>query len=146
MPTDAVVANNPPTWKEKQQVEEYGARKAKPRFYADENFPAQAATLLRKWGAKVKTVQETFTRGDENHAAYALRHGLVLVTCDRDFVAIGVSRLLAKVAGSAPSIKFAASAIGVYRSAAAHKLAASAVAPLAIGVYRRTSWPRVGHR
>ena len=44
--------------------------------------------ILREMGAKVVTVQEVGTRRhpDENHAAYALREGLILLTGDRDFL------------------------------------------------------------
>lgn len=74
--------------KEAAEVLRYLARRAKPRFYADEDFPQNAVLLLRQMGARVSTVHETRTRGhpDENHAAYALRNGLVLVTCDRDYL------------------------------------------------------------
>jgi predicted nuclease of predicted toxin-antitoxin system len=77
-----------PNRREIQEVLGYVARKAKPRFYADENFPAQAVALLRWMGARVATTKEANQSGhpDENHAAYALRKGLVLITCDRDFL------------------------------------------------------------
>jgi predicted nuclease of predicted toxin-antitoxin system len=66
----------------------YLARKEKPRFYADEGFPARAVAILRNMGGRVTTVQETNRRRhpDENHAAYALRNGLILLTCDRDYL------------------------------------------------------------
>ena len=38
---------NPPTKKEIEQVLDYGRRKAKPKFYADENFPTLAVQLIR---------------------------------------------------------------------------------------------------
>jgi hypothetical protein len=44
-----------PKPKEAQQVFTYLKRKAKARFYADENFPEQAIALLREMGAKVQT-------------------------------------------------------------------------------------------
>jgi len=74
--------------KEANEVLKYVARKAKVRFLADENFPAWAVEVLRETGAEVVTVQEEGTRRqpDENHAAYALREGLILLTCDRDFL------------------------------------------------------------
>lgn len=77
-----------PTNQEVRQVEDYVHRKAKPRFYADENFPTTATALLRRRGADVLTVQETGRRRhpDENHAAEALRLGRVLITCDRDYL------------------------------------------------------------
>ena len=37
-----------PTEREKQQVIDFARRKAKPRFYADENFPKLATALLRR--------------------------------------------------------------------------------------------------
>jgi predicted nucleic acid-binding protein len=79
---------NPATEKEIAQVIEYRRRRAKPRFYADENFPKIAAEILRLMGAKLVTAQEVRRRGhpDENHAAYALKHGYILVTCDRDYL------------------------------------------------------------
>ncbi|SRR5712691_7108631 len=85
---EVLIANNPPTEKEAKQVFEYLGRKAKPRFYADENFPADAVALLRDMGAQVRTVQDVRlnTHPDENHAAFALKNGLVLLTCDRDYL------------------------------------------------------------
>jgi predicted nuclease of predicted toxin-antitoxin system len=83
-----LVRDNPPTEKEVEQVLEYRRRKAKARFYADENFPALAVEVLKKMGGKVVTVQRVGHRGhpDENHAAYALKHGYILLTCDRDYL------------------------------------------------------------
>jgi predicted nuclease of predicted toxin-antitoxin system len=74
--------------KEAQQVFAYFKRKAKARFYADENFPEQAIALLREMGAKVQTSRQAGLNGrsDEDQLAYALRNGLVVVTCDRDFL------------------------------------------------------------
>jgi len=82
-----LVRANPPTQKEIKQVLDYRRRKAKARFYADENFPARATGALRRFG-RVTTVQDSQRRGqsDEDHAAYALKHGLILVTCDRDYL------------------------------------------------------------
>jgi predicted nuclease of predicted toxin-antitoxin system len=79
---------NPPSRKEVKQVLEYRARRAKARFYADENFPARAATLLRVWGARVVTAQDAGLLGqsDRRHAAYALAEKYVLISCDRDFL------------------------------------------------------------
>jgi predicted nuclease of predicted toxin-antitoxin system len=78
----------PPSQTEANEVQGYVARRAKPRFYADENFPQPAVLVLRKLGAKVLTAKEANQRHhpDENHTAYALRNGLILVTCDRDFL------------------------------------------------------------
>jgi predicted nuclease of predicted toxin-antitoxin system len=83
-----LVAENPPTEREILDVERMAARKAKPRFFADENFPARAVTIFRELGARVETVQEAGRRHhpDENHIAYALENGLVLLSCDRDFL------------------------------------------------------------
>jgi|SRR5579864_5484631 len=82
------VRDNPPTEKEIAQVLQYRRRKAKARFYADENFPALAVKVLRKLGAKVVTAQEAGNskHPDENHAAHALKHGHILLTCDRDYL------------------------------------------------------------
>jgi predicted nuclease of predicted toxin-antitoxin system len=84
----ACLAENPPTPKEIEEVERLGARKAKPRFYADANFPAQAVALLRELGARVTTTHEVHQNGhpDENHIAFALRNRLVFLTCDTDFL------------------------------------------------------------
>jgi predicted nuclease of predicted toxin-antitoxin system len=86
--TADIVAQEQLSSREKEEVLRYVARKAKARFYADENFPAKAAAVLREWGARVRTVQAAGQRGhpDENHAAYALKNGLILLTCDRDFL------------------------------------------------------------
>jgi predicted nuclease of predicted toxin-antitoxin system len=83
-----LIGNNPPSRKEIEQVFDYRRRRARARFYADENFPALATTILRKMGAKVVTVQEVGHRKhpDENHAAHALKHGYALLTCDRDYL------------------------------------------------------------
>ena len=83
-----LVADDEPTEREKRQVEEFARRKAKSRFYADENFPQLATAILRRLKADVLTVQANHRRGhpDENHAAEALRLGRVLITCDRDYL------------------------------------------------------------
>ena len=47
-----------PKPKEAQEVFTYLKRKAKARFYADENFPEQAIALLREMGAKVQTSRQ----------------------------------------------------------------------------------------
>ena len=80
--------DNPPSKKEVEQFVEYRRRKAKPRFYADENFPSSAVQILRHTGARVVTAQEVGLSGhsDEDHTAYALKHGYVLLTCDRDYL------------------------------------------------------------
>jgi predicted nuclease of predicted toxin-antitoxin system len=85
---ELLTANNPPTAEEVRQVLLYRARRAKARFYTDEHFPTRAVELLRRMGGRVETTHETRRTGhpDEGHAAYALRNGLVLLTCDRDFL------------------------------------------------------------
>jgi hypothetical protein len=77
-----------PTLRERQQVRDYLARRSKARFCADENFPERAVSFLREMGARVHTAEEASLVGqsDENYSSYALRHGLVLLTCDRDFL------------------------------------------------------------
>ena len=83
-----LVRADPPTKKEMEEVLRYRRRKAKARFYADENFTALAVEVLRGMGTKVVTVQELGLRKhpDENHVAYALKHGYVLLTRDRDYL------------------------------------------------------------
>jgi hypothetical protein len=83
-----IAAGDPPTEREKQQVNDYVRRRAKPRFYADENFPSVAIKILRRLGADVLTVHDARLRGhpDENHTAQALRLGRILITCDRDYL------------------------------------------------------------
>jgi predicted nuclease of predicted toxin-antitoxin system len=77
-----------PKPKEVQQFLGYFKRKAKARFYADENFPERAISLLRSMGAKVQTHYHAGLSGhpDQDQLAHALRNGLALVTCDRDFL------------------------------------------------------------
>jgi predicted nuclease of predicted toxin-antitoxin system len=79
---------DPPSGAEIRQGMEYLRRGAKVRFYADENFPTVATEILGGSGARVLAVQEVGLRRhpDENHAAYALRNGYVLVSCDRDYL------------------------------------------------------------
>lgn len=83
-----IVARNPPTRKEVQQVSDYVSRRAKARFYADENFPTKATDLVRRIGARVRTAQEVGLIGvpDENQLAYTRRNEMILLTCDRDFL------------------------------------------------------------
>jgi predicted nuclease of predicted toxin-antitoxin system len=83
-----LVRANPPKKTEIEQVLKYRRQKAKARFYADENFPLLATQILRSMKARVITVQEIGARkhADENHPAYALKNGLVLLTCDRDYL------------------------------------------------------------
>jgi hypothetical protein len=58
-----VDAENPATEAEIAQVIDYSRRRAKPRFYAGENFPRAAVDILRSKGAKVVTAQEVRHRG-----------------------------------------------------------------------------------
>jgi hypothetical protein len=76
------------TEREKQQVLDYVRRRAKPRFYADEDFPMFAIAMLRRRGADVLTTHEAGRRGhpDENHAAESLRLARILITCNRDYL------------------------------------------------------------
>jgi uncharacterized protein DUF5615 len=85
---ERIAADDPPSEREKQQVYDYVRRRAKPRFYADENFPGIAITILRQLGADVLTVRDTRRCGhpDENHIAEALRLGRILITCDLDYL------------------------------------------------------------
>jgi len=46
-----LVPLNPPTKKEVEQVLAYRRRKAKPRFYTDENFPNEATRILCEMAA-----------------------------------------------------------------------------------------------
>lgn len=72
-----VVAANPPSEKERRQVFDWLRHRTKARFYADENFPADAVRMLRSQGCRAVTAEDLRRRGhpDENHAAYALRKG-----------------------------------------------------------------------
>ena len=85
---DTLLAQDPPTQKEADEVQEFAARRAKPRFYADEDFPPRAIAVLRHMGAQVQSALEMgrTRQPDENHAAYARRNHLILVSCDRDFL------------------------------------------------------------
>jgi predicted nuclease of predicted toxin-antitoxin system len=88
MPWTAIKISEQPTEREKRQVQDYIRRRAKPRFYADENFPTSAIKLLRQLGANVLTVRDARRHGqpDENHLAEALRLGRILITCDHDYL------------------------------------------------------------
>ena len=83
-----LVAENPPSRREAQEIVDALARRVVARFYADENFPSAVIDELRALGARVTTAQEANLLGhpDENHVAYAKRKGLVLVSCDRDYL------------------------------------------------------------
>jgi hypothetical protein len=79
---------NPPAKKEAEQVREYQRRKTKVSLYTDENFPSRGTRLLKTLRARVTTAQDKNLRRhpDENHAAYALKYGHVLLTCDHDYL------------------------------------------------------------
>jgi hypothetical protein len=83
-----IAADDATSEREKREVEDYVRRRAKPRFYADENFPNVAIKILKRLGADVLTVRDARRRGhpDENHVAEALRLGRILITCDRDYL------------------------------------------------------------
>jgi predicted nuclease of predicted toxin-antitoxin system len=78
----------PPSRKEVEQVLEYRKRKAKPKFYADENLPIAIVKRLLSMGVQVLTAHQVCLSGhpDENRTALALRHGYILLTCDRDYL------------------------------------------------------------
>jgi len=75
------INHDPPTKKEIEEVIDYRRRKAKPKFYADENFPTAAMMLIRSGGCNVLTANEVELQGhpDENHAAYAVPIGKSMV-------------------------------------------------------------------
>ena len=86
-----IYASHPATEKEIAQVVEYRRRRAKPRFYTDENFPKLASDILISMGAKLLTAQVTPLQGAPRrescrlrlearvHTAY-LRPGLIWIT------------------------------------------------------------------
>jgi len=85
---DHLATENPATKKEIDQILEYRRRKAKAKYYSDENFPAGAVQIVRSSGLHVLTAQEASLRGhpDENHVAFALKNHRILLTCDRDYL------------------------------------------------------------
>ena len=85
---EQLLAEDPPQRSQTLAVRELAKLRAKPRFYTDENFSTRASKILREMEAKVTTAQEVgmLHYPDEAHAAYALRHSLILLTCDRDFL------------------------------------------------------------
>jgi Domain of unknown function (DUF5615) len=85
---DIIAIDGKLTERERRQVDDFARRKAKPRFYADENFPELAIEMLRRLKADVMNIRNTRRKGhpDESHAAEALRLGRVLITCDRDYL------------------------------------------------------------
>ncbi len=79
----------PPPQREINEIERYAKlKKTKSKFYADENFPAQAIEILRERGFDVLTAHDANKQGhpDENHVAEARRRRRVLITCDRDYL------------------------------------------------------------
>ena len=75
--------------RQEKELEDYvRQRKKKPRFYADEDFPAQAVEILREVGFNVLTAEEAGKRGhpDENQLDEAKRQGRILLRCDQDFL------------------------------------------------------------
>jgi len=60
---NGIVANDLPPERERRQVEDYARRRARPKFYADENFPTTAIEVLRRLGANVITVRDARRRG-----------------------------------------------------------------------------------
>ena len=56
-------------------------------FYADAHIPLTVVQQLREVGAEVIRCQEVglTDAADEAHFEYAIEHGLVIITCDRDF-------------------------------------------------------------
>jgi predicted nuclease of predicted toxin-antitoxin system len=57
-------------------------------FYTDENFAPRSIQILANMKARVTTAQDQGLKRhpDENHAAFALKNGLFLLTCDRDYL------------------------------------------------------------
>jgi hypothetical protein len=85
---DTIAIDDKLSDRDDRQLVEFARRKAKPRFYADENFPGLATDILRGYKADVFTIQDARRTGhpDENHAAEALHLGRILMTCDRDYL------------------------------------------------------------
>ena len=69
------INHDPPTKKEIEEVIDYRRRKAKPKFYADENLPTAAMRLIRSGGCNVLTANEVELQGhpDENPRRMLLR-------------------------------------------------------------------------
>ena len=87
-PPEATLITRSP-YKEKREYEAYlKKRKIKPRFYCDANFPQWAVAHVRGHKLDVVTATEVGLqhRDDQDHLAYALRDGRILLTCDRDFL------------------------------------------------------------
>lgn len=58
-----IAQRNRPTKKEVEQILEFQRRRAKPRFFSDENFPTEAVQLVRAKGVKVLTAKEAGRNG-----------------------------------------------------------------------------------
>jgi predicted nuclease of predicted toxin-antitoxin system len=85
---ESLMLANLPSAREVRQGLEYLRRHAKLRIYTDEGFPPLAVGLLRGMGARVQTTEEAGRRGrsDDDQAAFALKHGFVILTRDRDYL------------------------------------------------------------
>ncbi len=83
-----LVGTPPPPTKEIAEIESAARRKRRSRFYADENFPAKAAAVIKSKRYNLVTAQGAGMCGmpDEAQAAFAQQQGRVLLTCDRDFL------------------------------------------------------------
>jgi predicted nuclease of predicted toxin-antitoxin system len=89
VPAEEVVAREPPSKTEAEEVFRLlKLKKHRSRFLTDENFPADAIALLQEMRLTVHTASDAGLVGhsDESYTAYALRHRLVLITCDRDYL------------------------------------------------------------
>jgi hypothetical protein len=65
--------------------------KERARFYLDEDTHEAARYVLEAQGYKVKTARDAgmVRRDDEDHAALCWREGMILVTCDHDYLSPG---------------------------------------------------------
>lgn len=81
-------ADELPSEREIAQVREWARRRPKIRFLADENVPSRAIDVLERHGARVTTALDARLIGypDQAYTAFARRKGLILLTCDRDFL------------------------------------------------------------
>jgi predicted nuclease of predicted toxin-antitoxin system len=80
--------DDPPPQQEIDEVVENLRRRARARFYADENFPSLAIRWLKARKLDVVSAAELGRCGhpDEAHVSEALRLRRILLTCDRDFL------------------------------------------------------------
>lgn len=55
-------------------------------FFLDQDIPEEIALLLRHWGYTVTVLREVLpiTASDVEVFAYARKHGMITVTCNRD--------------------------------------------------------------